>query len=171
MRAGEVSVWNLKPASSQHVFALRKWPEGALDGSLSVAVAKKKKKNHSHHWPELASNFGEAQSRPLFAVVSGTTVMPCGCGRAIAFDVSSFAVIDRCWKEPNLARRLKKGKEGCGGGGNWEGEAGRRGWVEGGKGKERTGPLGSCWEPAVDRCKKKKKKVREGEGKRALPEA
>ena len=57
---------------------------------------KKKKKNHSHHWPELASNFGEAQSRPLFAVVSGTTVMPCGCGRAIAFDVSSFAVIDRC---------------------------------------------------------------------------
>ena len=133
MRAGEVSVWNLKPASSQHVFAFRKWPEGALDGSVSVqSQKKKKKKNHSHHWPELASNFGEAQSRPLFAVVSGTTVMPRGCGRAIAFDVSSFAVIDRCWKEPNLAGRLKKGKEVGGGiwkrGGREEGMGRRRKW-------------------------------------------
>lgn len=142
MRAGEVSVWNLKPASSQHVFALRKWPEGALDGSLSVAVAKKKK-NHSHHWPELASNFGEAQSRPLFAVVSGTTVMPCGCGRAIAFDVSSFAVIDRCWKEPNLAGRLKKGKEGCGGGGNWEGGSREEGM---GRRRKRKGENWTPWE-------------------------
>ena len=54
------------------------------------------RENHSRTWPKLASNFGEAQSRPLFGVVFGTTVMLFGCGRAIAFDVSSFAVIDRC---------------------------------------------------------------------------
>lgn len=44
-------------------------------------------------WPATS---GRRSQGPLFAVVSGTTVMPCGCGRAIAFDVSSFAVIDRC---------------------------------------------------------------------------
>lgn len=54
------------------------------------------RKNHSHTWPKLASNFGEAQSRPLFGVVFGTAVMLFGCDCAIAFDVRSFAVIDRC---------------------------------------------------------------------------
>ena len=51
----------------------------------------------------------------------------------------------------------RSSEEGNGGGREtWSREAGRRGWVEGGKGKERIGPLGSCWEPAVDRCKKKR---------------
>lgn len=54
------------------------------------------RKNHSHTWPKLASNFGEVQSRPLSGAVCGTTVMLFGCCCATAFDVSSFAVIDGC---------------------------------------------------------------------------
>lgn len=82
----------------------------------------------------------------------GATVMLFGCCCAPAFDVSSFAVIDGCEKEPSLAGIEKtKGEVG--------GREGRLGWGMGrrGKGQKRRGIglLGSCWEPAVDRCKER----------------
>lgn len=85
------SVWNLKPASSQHVFALRKWPKGALDGSLSMLSQKL-----FPHLAKASQQLRGGAAKPLFGVVFGTTVMLFSYCCATAFDVSSFAMIERC---------------------------------------------------------------------------
>lgn len=91
MRSGEVlfEILNRPPLNTFLLFG------SDQKGPLTVRYPCSRK-NHSHTWPKPAGYFGEAQSRPLFGVVFGTTVMLFGCGCATAFDVSSFAVIDGC---------------------------------------------------------------------------
>lgn len=75
--------------------ALREGPNETPDASLYPGS----RKNHAHTWPKLASNFfGETKQSPSLGLsLDQPTVMllSCCCW-AVAFDVSSFAVIDRC---------------------------------------------------------------------------
>lgn len=91
MRAGEVlfEILNRPPLNTFLLFGSDR------KGPLTVLYPCSRK-NHSHTWPELAGNFGEAQSRPLFGAVFGTTLMLLRGCCATAFDVSSFAVTDGC---------------------------------------------------------------------------
>lgn len=91
MRAGEVlfEILNRPPLDTFLLFG------SDQKGPLTVLYPCCRK-NHSHTGPKLASNFGEAQLRPLFGVVFGTTVMQFSYCCATAFDVNSFAVIDGC---------------------------------------------------------------------------
>ena len=68
-----------------------------------------------------------------------------------------------------MAGRLKKGKEGCGGEGNLEQGSREEGM---GRRRKRKGENWTPWE-LLGACsgQVQKKKVREGEGNRALPEA
>lgn len=160
MRAGEVlfEILNRPPLNTFLLF-------GSDQERPLTLLSPCSSKNHSHTWPKLSSNFGEAQSKLFFGVVFGTAAMLLSDCYAAAFDVSSFAVIDRCGKEPCLAGTQKGKGEGraVGVGG------GRRGWVGGGKGEKRR-RIG-LWELLGACSGQVQRKVRDGEGKRALPEA
>lgn len=150
MRAWEVGfVWNLKPASSQHVFCSSEVTKPSTWKTPFLRLARVSQ----------PANSGRLSRTPLVLwVVSGTTRVLSGCFWTTHL-WCEFICRDRELGGRSPACRMQKG----------EGVQNRR-WVGGGKREyKRIGLLGSCWEPAVDRCKEKQGGRRGREG--ALPEA